>query len=549
MALRWHLAGLLLCGTAAALAPAATGAPDMVRVYPLAPGQQRSAVLELSVNGQPVPVVDFHNNERVEYRYAQFSFSGSVELKVAIKDEIKSFKIRPEAYGIPGTARDGHLSFRLAQSRYLLININELDNLLIFADPLEADAPPAAGSGILNVGAAPYAADRTGVADVTKILQRAIDDASAVRGTVYVPAGMYRISSITLKRDVHLYLEGGAVLRGTGRPADYRAVNTKAAQYGIRERVTTFIQFEPRAANIRISGRGTLDTNGYELFDAKTGGQLRMNAVRPNRNKQVVIEGVIIARSRWWALTPHQCDGVRIENVKVLSTEHRLNTDAIDIISCQNVLVRHCFTYGNDDALCVKPGRAGNFTGILEPPDEPVRHVVFDDVVTYNRTHACKLGYQGATHCSDVWFKNIEALKTRSGIGIQHYQNDGVMEDIHFVNINVEELVFKGWKPSPFRLEIRRQGAVREGARVRNVEITNVNFQKFGDGDGPDGYNGQNSFIVGQSDRSIIENVAFTDLRIAGRLILDAASGRVDIKEFARNVTFASAGNGPGKRE
>ncbi len=559
-----QLVGLILCGIAAPLSAtepnqgglgergsAAMNAPAeksaTVMAHPFPSGYERCQVFDLSVNGKPVPVICFHNGKQVEYRYAQFSFSGTVEVKVAIKKTIKTFRIRPEAYAIPGVAQGNQLSFKLSQSRYLMIQINDLDNLLLLADPMEAEICPSTGPGVFNVGSAAFVTDRTGRTNVTSIIQRAIDAASTARGTVYVPAGVYQISSITMKSNVHLYLEGGAVLRGTGKEADYSIVNPDAAKLGIKERVTTFIQYEEGASDIKISGRGMLDANGYELFDDPQGDNIRINAIRPNKNRNVVIEGVIISRSRWWTVTPHQCDGVRIENVKVLNTEHRLNTDGFNIISCQNAVVRHCFAYANDDVMCVKPGRAGNFTGILQPPDLPVRNVVFDDVVTYNRTHACKLGYQGATHCSNVWFKNIEVLKTRNGIGIQHYQDGGVMEDIHFVNINVEELVAKSWKPYPIRIEIPVRDpslpvvpGIREKAQVRNVEIRNVTFRSFGDGDTPDGYNGQNSIIAGQCATSWVKEVSIVDLRIAGRTILDAASGHFDINEFATNITFSA---------
>ena len=56
----------------------------------------------------------------------------------------------------------------------------------------------------------------------TEALQRAIDDCSrAGGGRVVVPTGSYKIGSIILKSDVHLYLEHGATLYGSTDLKDY----------------------------------------------------------------------------------------------------------------------------------------------------------------------------------------------------------------------------------------------------------------------------------------------------------------------------------------
>jgi polygalacturonase len=339
-----------------------------------------------------------------------------------------------------------------------------------------------------------------------------------------------------MRSDVSLYLAPGAVLRGTGKRADYEVVNPRAPQFGISQRVTTFIQYEEGASNVRIWGRGTLDANGEALYDDPDGDHLRVNAIRPNKGSGIIIDGPLICHSRWWTVTPHQCDNVRIRNVKVLNTEFRRNPDGINVLSCQNVRVEHCFVYANDDSMCVKPCTVGNFTGIIEPPDESVRDVVFEDIVTYGRCHAAKVGLQGSTPASDIWFRNIRVLQARNGIAIQHYQGNATMEDIHFVDIHVEDLVYKAHKPYPIRFHIRREG------NVRNVEVRDVTFLTFGDGDGRDGYNGQDSVIIGKDSDSAFHNISFHNLFIAGKVVTDCESGHIDCNEFVSGVTFSASG-------
>src|SRR5690606_3428148 len=98
---------------------------------------------------------------------------------------------------------------------YLVIQINNLEKLVVLADPLESNAPASSGAGIYNITDAPYCADNTWTSDVTSIIQQAIDDASAAGGgIVFVPAGVFKVKDILyMKSNVTLYLQGGAVIK------------------------------------------------------------------------------------------------------------------------------------------------------------------------------------------------------------------------------------------------------------------------------------------------------------------------------------------------
>ena len=79
----------------------------------------------------------------------------------------------------------------------------------------------------LSAGAADFNILKYGVrADTARLstaaLQKAIDDCSrAGGGRVVVPAGGYKIGSVVLKSNVHLYLEEGATLYGSTDIRDY----------------------------------------------------------------------------------------------------------------------------------------------------------------------------------------------------------------------------------------------------------------------------------------------------------------------------------------
>jgi len=501
----------------------------------LPPCYQASPVYAVTVEGKNIPVTGYQNNDDTEYYYAHFSFSGIAQVRITAIDDITSYNIKPESYDLEGSVHGRNLTFELTGSRYLLININDMKNLVIIADPLEEDIPASKGEGIYNIDHPPYSADKTGSENATAVLQSAIDAAnSAGGGIVYIPNGVYRISSVTIRSNVHIYMEGGAVLQGTGVPTNYRKENPASNSQSI----TTFIHFAEDASNMRIYGRGTLDANGEVLYDnggSKDPDALRICGLRPNKNSGIVIDGIIVSHGRTWTVVPQQSDHVVIQNVKVLNSTARNENDGIDINSCQDVLVKHCFTYTNDDSLCVKACNAGSFKGMITGPEEDACNITFDDIVTYGRCAGAKMGMQGLTSSRNICFKNIEVLQGSRGIAIQHDQGTAVMENIRFSNINVESLAYRTYKPYPIQMRIKK------GGKVKNVEVSNVTFQTFGDGsDSPDGYNGENSVIAGQNETSRIENVRFNNLKIAGKTIRDSSSAHMDINDFTSGIVFAT---------
>ena len=81
-------------------------------------------------------VADAKHNVEVT-SVAKFEFEGKVEIQVkSIAQDIKSFKIRPNSYGIEAKQAGNTLTFSLARPRYLSVEINGniYQNLQIFAD-------------------------------------------------------------------------------------------------------------------------------------------------------------------------------------------------------------------------------------------------------------------------------------------------------------------------------------------------------------------------------------------------------------------------------
>ncbi len=82
------------------------------------------------------------------------------------------------------------IRLRRASSATNKITINFIE-----LEPIPAAKGTPSGTNVFNVTAAPYSADSTGVLDALAAIKQALADAGAVAGTVYLPAGTYRVSS------------------------------------------------------------------------------------------------------------------------------------------------------------------------------------------------------------------------------------------------------------------------------------------------------------------------------------------------------------------
>ena len=73
--------------------------------------------------------------------------------------------------------------------------------------------------------------------------------------------------------------------------------------------------------------------------------------------RNVVIEDVTLRNSPAWMLHPLMCENVIIKNVKIFNPWYSQNGDALDVESCNRVLVADCLFDAGDDGICIKSGK------------------------------------------------------------------------------------------------------------------------------------------------------------------------------------------------
>jgi polygalacturonase len=175
----------------------------------------------------------------------------------------------------------------------------------------------------------------------TAAVQRAIDDCSkACGGRVVVPAGNYKIGSVVLKSDVHLYLEKGSTLYGSTNLKDYRPMKTDYVS--LRTQTPTIqLIYADKVRNVVIDGEGTIDGQGkaFKKLSWNDEGITRPHLIRFIQGEEITVKDITLRNSGCWMQHYLACRYVRIENLKIYN-RNNYNNDGLDIDGCHGVWVK-----------------------------------------------------------------------------------------------------------------------------------------------------------------------------------------------------------------
>ena len=189
----------------------------------------------------------------------------------------------------------------------------------------------------------------------TTAVQQAIDACSkAGGGRVVVPSGDYKIGSIQLRSNVHLYLELGATLYGSTRLEDYRPM--KSEYVSLRTQTTTIqLIYADKVSNVTISGQGVIDGRGraFQKLSWNDEGITRPHLLRFIQSQDITVSGITLKNSGCWMQHYLACDRLKIDGIKVLN-RNNYNNDALDLDGCHEVVVTNVIADSDDDGITLK---------------------------------------------------------------------------------------------------------------------------------------------------------------------------------------------------
>ncbi|OKS85112.1 glycoside hydrolase family 28 protein [Mucilaginibacter polytrichastri] len=395
-----------------------------------------------------------------------------------------------------------------------------------------------------------YGAIADGKTVNTAALQNAVDACSANGGgMVYVPAGTFVTGTFHLKSNINLYLENGAVLKGSPDLKDY--VSYTMPVYGLNY---YGMLYTTDAENVSITGAGTIDGNNpvfhdftkAKKIDAKSSSLTRQKdnfrhvesgigdgPVVPNKDrphqmvifsncKNVHMRDVSLINSPFWTLHFADCDAVNVSGIRLWSGLLVPNADGIDVTSCSNVVIDNCDIRAGDDAIAI----VGYDHHFEIPGFKGLKHVSENIIVSncnlQSNSSGIRIGFLDQNTVRNVHVSHTNITNSSRGIGI-FLRDEGSLENITFSDMHIETYLHTGdwWgNGEPIHISaVRGKEHVKLGT-IRNIEFNNISCT------------GENGMLIYGSAESVIQDVRFNNVsfQLKNSKLNDVAGGNIDMR-------------------
>ncbi len=329
-----------------------------------------------------------------------------------------------------------------------------------------------------------YNPDKTGKNDCAKLLNLAIND--SINDKLIIDNGIYKASTIFLKSNVEIHLKKGAkIILGDNlddfydirinRDASIKRPTWEDCYYDGRP--SKYFIIGENISNFKITGEGVID-GSEELFYGKItefhieGAYYpRIPLIYIENGKNIEIKDITLTRSAFWTLHLVGCDGVNIENLKIVNNPIFTNCDGIDPDHCKNVNIKNSDISCADDCIVLKTTEAFKKYG-------DSYNINVSNCRLKSTSAAIKIGTESVNSFKDISFNNIEIYDSNRGISLM-LRDGGGLNNIRFKNINIDNHLvhpLNWWgRGEPISItNIKRNGNSILG-NVSNLYFENIN--------------------------------------------------------------------------
>jgi len=374
-------------------------------------------------------------------------------------------------------------------------------------------AKPVAGFNILDYGAVGDGQTLNTEA-ITRTVAACVE---AGGGMVVVPSGIYVSGPVDLESHVTLYLQAGAVIKGSGRLEDYPEEQKHGWGEGSGESVRAGLITARNAEQVTIVGRGVIDGNAMAFHDpSKLHGRIVKtytrqgdaymdprfgtqhgpiahgprpgNLLRFFDCRDVVLQSVTIQNSPTWTIQFNRCDTVDVLGVNINShaSQRRVpNDDGIDIFNSKRVHIANCDIQTGDDCIAIFGGEA----------------VTVNNCTLASRSSGLRIGYVGGD-IRDCTYNNL-IIHSNRGISLFVRGEDSI-ENISFSNIIIRsQLVTGHWWGQAEPIHISAVPWDREArtlGKINNIRFVNISAES------------NSGIVIHGSDNSPVRNITLENL-------------------------------------
>jgi len=349
---------------------------------------------------------------------------------------------------------------------------------------------------IVNCGA-----DPSGKSLSTVAIQKAIDKAHSMNGTVFFPKGEYLCGTLFLKSNIKLVFSNGSILRCSGNINDF-------AKYAIvdhQDREAFHLLVADSVENITIEGQGIIDGNGKAYWKERESEFHFYPPVKPRvsplveiyKSTGVILRDFKIINSPGWTVHLNQSTNIIIDGITIDNNLYGPNSDGLDINGCHDVRISNCNIKAGDDAIVVKTTKESRSS----------ENITVSNCILETNCVALKLGTESHHDFRYITFNNI-VVKNCSRV-FSLICNDGAT--MEFINAsNVVAKTNSGWILNRvIELNANKRTENSANGTIRNVSIQNFQVQTDG------------RVLLGAANGSNIENISINNLMLEYKLLDD----------------------------
>ncbi|MFX1708926.1 glycosyl hydrolase family 28 protein [Chitinophaga sp. CC14] len=316
---------------------------------------------------------------------------------------------------------------------------------------------------------------------------------SADPNVVYFGPGVHTADSVTKTYKIAsgktVYIAGGAIVRGA------------------------FLC--DKVKQVKIIGRGIID-------QAPEGVLIKYS-------DYVELDGIIVVNPKHYSVTGGESKHLTIRNLKSFSS--RGWGDGIDLFCCEDVVIDDVFMRNSDDCIAIY-GHRWDYYGNVR------NCAITNSTLWADIAHPINIGLHGNTNAAGdtiehILFKNIDILEQDEDDpdyeGCMAISNGdlNLVRNIRFEDIRVED--FEEGQLLNLRVVFNKKYNTGPGRGIENILFKNISYN---------GSNSSLSVIHGLDKDHRIKGVTFENLRINGKLVMDADSGRIKVGGFVEGLTF-----------
>lgn len=165
---------------------------------------------------------------------------------------------------------------------------------------------------------------------------------------------------------------------------------------------------------------------------------LRPNMVSLRNCENVLLEDCSFQNSPCWNVHPLMCKNVIVNRVNIRNPYYSQNGDAIDVDSCENVLITNSTFDAGDDGICIKSGKDADGRRRARP----CKNLIVDNCTVFHGHGGFTVGSEMSGGVENIKVSNCRFLGTDVGLRFKSTRGrGGVVKNIYISDIYMKDIL------------------------------------------------------------------------------------------------------------